>query len=153
MYSNLEYNGTFTTAASTSPWQLSKYFLRSYKILKINFHIKFYPKYGKATPYRVTFHAESMWYSTNVRMSTLTALYNFLESLWIFNAHQFVPITPLGHGHFGNRTFSVALICFLFLHRSYWPYADWIEYWHLIQEHVLLSTSGGHAKPTMQPDV
>ena len=60
-------------------------------------------------------------------MSTLTALYNFLESLWIFNAHQFVPITPLGHGHFGNRTFSVALICFLFLHRSYWPYADWIE--------------------------
>ena len=71
-------------------------------------------------------------------MSTLTALYNFLESLWIFNAHQFVPITPLGHGHFGNRTFLVALICFLFLHRSYWPYADWIEYWHLIQENVLL---------------
>ena len=38
MYSNLEYNGTFTTAASTSPWQLSKYFLRSYKILKIISH-------------------------------------------------------------------------------------------------------------------
>ena len=56
-------------------------------------------------------------YSTNVW--TATALYNFLESLWIYNAHLFVPITPLGHGHFRNRTFSVALICFFFSHRSY----------------------------------
>ena len=72
---------------------------------------------NKAKLYRVTFHDKSIWYSTNVWMAT--ALYNFLESLWIYNAHPFVPITPLGHGHFRNRTFSVALICFFFSHRIY----------------------------------
>ena len=117
MYSNLEYNGTFTTAASTSPWQLSKYFLRSYKILKIISH----QVLSKIRLNCTGQHFMPTWkvisYSTNVWMAT--ALYNFLESLWIYNAHPFVPITPLGHGHFPNRTFSVALICFFFSHRIY----------------------------------
>lgn len=47
---------------------------------------------------------KAIWYSINVWMAT--ALYNLLESLWIYSAHQFAPITPLDHGHFGNRTFS-----------------------------------------------
>ena len=47
---------------------------------------------------------KAIWYSINVWMAT--ALYNLLDSLWIYNAHQFAPITPLDHGHFGNTTFS-----------------------------------------------
>ena len=82
-----------------------------------------------------------------------TALYNFLESLWIYNAHLFVPITPLGHGHFRNRTFSVALICFFFSQKlSYWSYADWnIDIWY--KEMYFSDTTESHTKPTKKPDV
>ena len=105
---------------------------------------------NKAKLYKVTFHDESIWYSTNVWMAT--ALYNFLESLWIYNAHQFVPITPLDHGHLRNRTFSVSFGLLFALAQKLLAKC-WLEYWLLIQEHVLLSTSGSHSKPTMQPDI